>query len=691
MKKYDWQEWRNSLSPNEQCGTLLTLSENGECRYRIIISINASEIEKSAAGELECWLHKISDAHFPILTDDNMPVDNEICVGVTSRGKPDIEPGIDGISIQQKGKRLFLFGGKGRGLINAVFSLLEEDIGCRWYASDAERITRQKTLKIAPAARTYSPQLKMRDPFYFCSFDGEWSLHNRTNAPGAPVLKDFGGYMSYAKTDRPKSKSKRWYRNLLFVHTYHQLLPPEIYADEHPEYFEMNEEGQRLTHRQLCETNQDVQRIVAESALVALRKTPEAKLISISKVDGGSTCQCESCKALNLAEGSNAASMLTLVNYVAKTIEKEFPEVTVTTLAYLDTIKPPKTIKPRANVSIRLCNDKCAWPHPFKSIREFPEFGDIVKEWASVCQKLYIWDYNVNFSHYAAPMPNLEVIADNIRFWCANNAEGLLTQGAFQSHGAERDLMKAWIIAKLMWNPALDVFELAQDFIWGYFDQAAPAISKYNQLLYDQKEKYATELASPAGGIRYSMNEPFLADGFVENADALYQNAFQLGSQNKTLTARIERDYLPLLYVKIQQSMDKTSPECLKMVTEFERIARHSKFLFVGETQEPSLDWQLQMWRVGKTGGMVSFNPPPGSYDGPLKVHVSSQMAAVRLTYTIDGSKPAFNTANIDGPIEITASCTLKIAMIMLGSCCGSTIAEVDYHIMNSRKAEYHD
>ena len=57
---------------------------------------------------------------------------------------------------------------------------------------------------------------------------------------------------------------------------------------------------------------------------------------------------------------------LVLVNAVAEAVAKKYPHVTVDTLAYLETSRPPKHIRPRANVAIRLCNDRVgAWTHPF--------------------------------------------------------------------------------------------------------------------------------------------------------------------------------------------------------------------------------------------------------------------------------------------------------------------------------------
>ena len=63
------------------------------------------------------------------------------------------------------------------------------------------------------------------------------------------------------------------------------------------------------------------------------------------------------------------------------------------------------------------------------------------------------------------------VIADNIRFWVENHAVGVMTQGGYQST-SERDELRSWVIAKLMWEPRLDVNAVVEDFPLGHYRPA---------------------------------------------------------------------------------------------------------------------------------------------------------------------------------------------------------------------------
>src|SRR4030095_15651655 len=92
-----------------------------------------------------------------------------------------------------------------------------------------------------------------------------------------------------------------------------------------------------------------------------IKEHPEATIISVSQNDTANWCQCETCKALDDAEGTPAASLLKCVNTIAEDIEADYPKVRIDTLAYQYTRKPPKTLKPRQNVIIRLCSIECCF------------------------------------------------------------------------------------------------------------------------------------------------------------------------------------------------------------------------------------------------------------------------------------------------------------------------------------------
>lgn len=578
------QHWRNALKPRGEPGPELTLAKDGQTDYVIVIPEQETGAELKAAQELSHWLNAMTGAEYAVVEDSNPAQDHEICVGNTSRGAG--IPSFAGWDLKQEGyslsvdaAKLFLRGGSGRGPINAVFAFLEEDLGCRWYTKSATRVLHRPTLKVRPVPRVFVPKLTIRDPFYHDAFNGEWSLRNRTNAPSAPVPEEWGGHVQYAR----------------FVHTYNELVPPGKYFKDHPEMFMQNADGTR-TARQVCHTNEDTIRVATETALAILKDRPKGVVISVSKNDGGGSCVCEKCLAIDKAEGSDAGSLLHFVNAVAEGIEKERPDVTVSTLAYLETYLPPKTIRPRHNVAIRLCTDRCMWSRPFRPARESEVFQPALEGWAKIHNRIHIWDYVVNFSHYCAPMPNMHAVADNIRNFVEHNCTGVMLQGAYQSPGGERELMRCWVYAKQLWDPSLDTDALMHDFVYGYYGKAAPAVADYYNLLQETARVHEESMKAPQGGIRYDMRSPFLSDGFLTRANELFDEAEAL-AENEDILHRVELERLPIIYVQIMRGPAETGAAYPALVDRFETITKRVGMTHIAEGP-PDVESKIKTWRA---------------------------------------------------------------------------------------------
>ena len=99
-----------------------------------------------------------------------------------------------------------------------------------------------------------------------------------------------------------------------------------------------------------------------------------------------------------------------------------------------------------------------------------------------------MWDYTTNFGAYIQPHPNLRVLGPNIRFFIANGVTGIFEQGAYQSPGAEMAELRAWMLAKLLWDPNRDTDELITEFTAGYYGPAGRYVREYLDLLHDTAE-----------------------------------------------------------------------------------------------------------------------------------------------------------------------------------------------------------
>src|ERR1022692_3798068 len=201
-------------------------------------------------------------------------------------------------------------------------------------------------------------------------------------------------------------------------------------------------------------------------------------------------------RALDDAEGSHSGTMIALVNYIAEKMEPEFPDVAVDTLAYQHTRKPPRTLRPRPNVIVRLCSIECNFREPLDQPSN-AGFGDDIRGWAKLAGRLYVWDYVTDFGNYLKPHPNWFSLGPNLRFFQTNHVRGVFEEGAYQSHGSEMAELRAWVLAQLLYNPRQDDRALIREFLDGYYGPAGKPVESYLELLHNASQGFNLTCYSP--------------------------------------------------------------------------------------------------------------------------------------------------------------------------------------------------
>jgi len=532
--------------PNGARADELLLANNGNSAYRIAVADDASPSTRHGAEELQTFLQQITGAKLPIVSDKEPVGEREIILGNNAHLKKlgtkiDFNSlGHEGYVIRTVGNHLVIAGGDKRGNMYGVYGLLEDHLGCRWFAPGVSKIPKHERLTIGPIDDKQVPVLEYREPFTFDCFDGDWCARNRVNSSSGRLDAKHGGKVKFGDG--------------FFVHTFNRLVPPDKYFDEHPEYFSLVK-GKRLKdHSQLCCTNEDVVRLCTEGILKAMREQPDAFVFSVSQNDWHNYCECDKCQALAKREGSQIAPVLQLVNRVAEAVEKEFPDKAVETLAYQWTRRAPKTMRPRPNVIVRLCSIECCFSHPLATCdsKANQEFCRDTADWAKVANRLWVWDYVTDFRHYLLPFPNQRVRNDNIRFFVEHNVKGIFEQDTYNTPDSELAELGGYMTAKFLWNPEYDEETAMREFLDGYYGKAAGPIRKYIDMLHDRPEKENIHVNIWAGA-----ESPHLTDALLIDADKLWQQAEgQVAGEPDVLRrvklSRMSVDYAILERIRLQ-------------------------------------------------------------------------------------------------------------------------------------------
>ena len=277
-------------------------------------------------------------------------------------------------------------------------------------------------------------------------------------------------------------------------------------------------------------------------------------------------------------------------------MEKQYPHVTVSTLAYLDTIDPPSKVRPRHNVAVQLCNDLHAWRWPLTDFvssdrPKSKQYRDAVVGWSKICDNIHVWDYFANFSYYLGPMPNMHVLEPSVEFYVDHNVTGIMFQGSYQSPGGERAPMRCWVMAKLLWDPSRDVEMLQRDFAHGHYQEAGPAIAAY----YEFMDRVGREYGDSVNSIGFSMDAPFITREFIEEADDLFRRAEALAGSDEILR-RVKLEKLPILYAKLVRGKGSTGDDYVKLLEEFEEITTRERVTHLSE-RPPLVKEQIEYWR----------------------------------------------------------------------------------------------
>jgi formylglycine-generating enzyme required for sulfatase activity len=588
--------WQNALKPRGEPGPELQLASAGKALYNIVLPQQATPQEEKAAADLAHWLLEMTEADFAVLNEgpDVKSDGPAVSIGHTALAADaglavqtrDLED--EGYAIHVVDGNLVLQGGKTRGIINAVYALLEEDLGCRWYARNTATIPRRPELSFRPVPRTFAPVFtERRDPYYSDCLDADWQLRNRAASIWVQIPEEWGGYPKY-------------FGGLGgLCHTFNQRMPPDEFFELHPEYY--SEQGGTRTPRQLCMTHPEVKRIVVERILDGLEKTPGARLADFSPNDGGTVCECAPCKEINDAEGTNMGALLMFVNTIADAVKAPYPNVKVTTLAYMDTFMPPKTITPRDNVLIWLAADSHNWRTPLLHVWETQRFQTALKSWSDVGANLVIWEYPIDYFNWLSPMPNMPVVTENMRFYAKHGVKGIFLQGTDNpSHGVDRSFLRAWVWAKQMWDLSLDTRALVRDFNYGYYGKAAQPMQAYDDRLWDLWETHHEEFrTTPGWDLQGDALAKLLDSTFIESGLRLIAQAEALAREDQELLDRVQVAKLPLLYLEARKGPGSDAKGYLKMLDEFESIAKKNNVDRVQNgLRPPDIDAKLAEWRA---------------------------------------------------------------------------------------------
>jgi hypothetical protein len=278
----------------------------------------------------------------------------------------------------------------------------------------------------------------------------------------------------------------------------------ERFHKDHPDWFALQPDGTRDNSKagdrcRLCKSNRGLIEQVARDAIEKMKSKPQLDTVSISPNDGGRAtfCLCPNCEAWDAKDGetiemwgpkgpikhvSLTDRFVRFYAAVGEIVVKEYPNRFLGAYAYSAYRIPPLRAKLPPNVMIGYVG--FGYLNESKRQKAREEW----LKWSQVANKLFLRP-NLLTAGHGLPLVYTHKLADDLRF-CAEHGMLVTDFDCCYQHWAT-DGLNYYVLARVLWDPKLDVDQIIDDYCKAGFGNAAPAVKAYFTAL----EKMTDELA----------------------------------------------------------------------------------------------------------------------------------------------------------------------------------------------------
>ncbi len=481
----------------------LVIVQNGVAQYTIYYGAEESQFIEHAALELGMRIDEITGSDIPVTNNPNVTGDL-IIIGRNNPKTQAIENEMDFNAIHDDGFRiltydndLYIAGKIDRGTIYGVYHLLDIYFGVRWYSPEYEYSPSQSTLTIAdPTNDLQNPHFAYREIFSGDTDDPYFRQHNRLNGSRGDTHRDDIDYPAEINTWSKDGPAGGHNFQDIISEGYHyggQILTMEDGTrNEAKDYFidKINNEGDSTWYMFAQEDN---------------GWDPDEASQSFADAHGGKL----------------SAPIVDMLVDVADRVRTAHPDAHLATSAYQWSFDQPDGMTVPEYVMIEISPIEAEFGHPYSNTTFNDRANSAFNGWNQMSSSLAVWDYNTNFQNYLQPLPNIKPMFENIQYIAAlDKIKSYFGEGAYNTMGAEFAELRAWVAARLLWNPNQDFQALIDEFCDGYYGAASTYIKQYIDLMHQSVEDTGDRI-----GAKEIITTDYLNYDFIKQADQLMAQA----------------------------------------------------------------------------------------------------------------------------------------------------------------------
>lgn len=471
------------------------LVKDGKGCSTIVLPAKEDAVIRQAAEDLVYHFKKMSGATIPIVNYPALASGVPIYIGVTPDGaklpvdltdEAKFRP--DGYLIFADGSKVILTAPRVEGVRNAVYGLLEDYLGCHWFAMGeiGEHIPGRSTVKLSidGGYQVAKPFYEIRTPWYSCVGA---TMGSALNDPSVP--EDY---------DRKKFQVRnrmglRGYYGHYWAYIYTKAVF-EKYPDLMPFYG-----GKRQPRGQVCMSNPKAVDVAAEFFIKYFKDNPHQDFYSFVTNDGGGFCECADCKAM---ASNDAGRMLILANKVLDKVNAIYPGKRLAVNVYDKTFEPPTgDIKAHKNLIGITCKAYVNLPWWMEQIKPITsDHPDIIKyrrgleRWVNEIGLQTVWHHNY-YGWFPGPYTMYHTLQEDVDYQTKLGFNGECSQYVGRYMGTDTHM---WLNLRLSWDKNLTVDKLLTQFYPLYFGAAAEDM----RYVYERLENHM-RIADPAVSVPF--------------------------------------------------------------------------------------------------------------------------------------------------------------------------------------------
>jgi len=462
-------------------------------RDAVVIAADAAPVVRFAAEDLRDYLSEATGSYLSLVTDaeaDRFP-GTKYTVGrsaLTADHLGDLQAHSDeAVLLRAVGDTVIIAGNTPRASAYAAWRLLHR-LGVRWYTpgEDGEYVPRLDAIDLAGLDLVQEPSITIR---WMSSVrndrldeDVTWALRNCLSWVTESVMHYFGEHTGIAWTppmlDWPYGH---------YPHSFQRIVPASV-LQQHPDMQPMFD-GERMLYQgqadNFCTSSPEAVEVVVGKVLEWFRANPDSRSFSICPQDGSRWCECPRCQALDeplRMENFSRQDMrdvcdrfFSFLNQVAERVAAEFPDHTITTIAYANWHQPPR-FDVHPNILVNVCQYGCS-SHAASdpSCERNLEMARRMAGWRERTTLLGVYDYVLlNMTAPRTPHPYGRSIPEEMR-WLANDLH--IMSWWSESAGALWQWSPAsfWLAFQMAWDADQDPEALLDEFYADYYGPAAGA------------------------------------------------------------------------------------------------------------------------------------------------------------------------------------------------------------------------